>query len=209
MLRVIGVGVFIAIRRRILRQINAAVGRRLRSRARLRGGLEVAVAVIGVGLHRLDAEGDIIEIPRVDVLLIGGNDGDGADRHAARFLRDSDRLHILPVAVIRVAGVEVNLVAAVGIIETKNQPEIGVQAALGLRLRRLTVGESIVFLAVLMRKKSAGSAGLPLSDSFPPCVVSALLTGQFAQSPVIYAAHCALICFISLIYLSGKVPSSE
>lgn len=55
----------------------------------------------------------------------------------------------------------------------------------------------------------AGSAGLPLSDSFPPCVVSALLTGQFAQSPVIYAAHCALICFISLIYLSGKVPSSE
>ena len=59
-----------------------------RARAGLRGGGDVAVGVIGVGLHRLLPQGEVVEPGRAGIVVERAVDGDPPDRFAALLRHD-------------------------------------------------------------------------------------------------------------------------
>ena len=59
-----------------------------RARAGLRGGGDVAVGVIGVGLHRLLPQGEVIEPGRAGIVVERAVDNDPPDRFAALLRHD-------------------------------------------------------------------------------------------------------------------------
>ena len=59
-----------------------------RARAGLRGGGDVAVGVVGVGLHRLLPEGEVVEPGRAGIVVERAVDGDPPDRFAALLRHD-------------------------------------------------------------------------------------------------------------------------
>ena len=59
-----------------------------RARAGLRGGGDVAVGVIGVGLHRLLPQGEVVEPGRAGIVVERAVDNDPPDRFAALLRHD-------------------------------------------------------------------------------------------------------------------------
>ena len=59
-----------------------------RARAGLRGGRDVAVGVIGVGLHRLLPQGEVVEPGRAGIVVERAVDDDPPDRFAALLRHD-------------------------------------------------------------------------------------------------------------------------
>lgn len=59
-----------------------------RARAGLRGGGDVAVGVVGVGLHRLLPQGEVVEPGRAGIVVERAVDGDPPDRFAALLRHD-------------------------------------------------------------------------------------------------------------------------
>ena len=59
-----------------------------RARAGLRGGGDVAVGVVGVGLHRLLPQGEVVEPGRAGIVVERAVDNDPPDRFAALLRHD-------------------------------------------------------------------------------------------------------------------------
>ena len=67
---------------------RAGVAGLFRARAGLRGGGDVAVGVIGVGLHRLLPQGEVVEPGRAGIVVERAVDGDPPNRFAALLRHD-------------------------------------------------------------------------------------------------------------------------
>ena len=93
---IVGIGVLCAVCGRVRGQVRAGISGLFRARAGLRGGRDVAVGVIGVGLHRLLPQGNVIKPSRTRVVVVGAVNMDVFHRFAASLWHDgSDRT--LPV----------------------------------------------------------------------------------------------------------------
>ena len=79
---------YIAVHRGGITLPRAGVARLFRTRAGLRGGGDVAVGVIGVGLHRLLPQGEVVEPGRAGIVVERAVDDDPPDRFAALLRHD-------------------------------------------------------------------------------------------------------------------------
>ena len=79
---------YIALEGRRIPLPRAGVARLFRARAGLRGGGDVAVGVIGVGLHRLLPQGEVVEPGRAGIVVERAVDDDPPDRFAALLRHD-------------------------------------------------------------------------------------------------------------------------
>ena len=79
---------YIATHRESILLPRAGVARLFRASGGLRGGGDVAVGVIGVGLHRLLPQGEVVEPGRAGIVVERAVDGDPPNRFAALLRHD-------------------------------------------------------------------------------------------------------------------------